>query len=334
MTQKFPISILDLAPISQGSNAATALRAIPDLAQLGDRMGFERIWYAEHHGFPHVAASVPELMIARAAEHTKRIRVGAGGIMLPNHVPLKVVENFRTLVAMFGDRIDLGLGRAGGTDGLTMQALRSTHGDAFSGELAELLAFENGTFPPGHPFGELMVTPKDERLPPIWLLGSSGASASMAGQLGMGYAFAGHFVPNPAKPAFDAYKAAFTPSDGFPEPSAVLCLQAVCAPTKEEAEFLSGSARLAFVQLRTNVGTAVPSPETAAARVYEPHEQNLLDHFDSILIVGTPDEVCAEMMVRAEAAGATEIMFASNAFDPKMRLRSFELIGKAFGLEG
>lgn len=334
MTPPLPLSILDLAPVSEGSNAAEALQRIPDLAQLGDRLGFSRIWYAEHHGLPHIAASVPELMIARAAEHTSRIRVGAGGIMLPNHVPLKVVESFRTLSALYKDRIDLGIGRAGGTDGMTMRALRSTPGDAFSQELGELLAFENGTFPEGHPFGAVTVTPQGAKLPPVWLLGSSGASADFAGQLGMGYAFAGHFVNTPAKPAFDAYQAAFRPSENFSKPSTILCLQVVCAPSQEEAEFLAGSSQLAWVQLRTNTGNGLPSPETAAAYRYAGQEKAILDSFSSILIAGDPDYVRQEIMARAESAGASEVMIAGNAFDPALRLRSFELIGQAFGLTG
>src|SRR5690606_38821527 len=151
MPHRYPLSILDLAPVTEGSTAAEALKRIPELALLGERMGYERIWYAEHHGLPHIAASVPELMIAHAAHHRTRLRVGGGGIMLRNHVPLKVVENFRALNALYEGRIDLGIGRAGGTDGLTMQALRSTPGENFSYELAEMLAFEQAGFPADHP---------------------------------------------------------------------------------------------------------------------------------------------------------------------------------------
>jgi len=332
MPKSLPLSILDLAPIVEGTSPAEALRRIPDLAQLGEKRGFERIWYAEHHGLPNIAAAVPELMIARAAEHTTRIRVGAGGIMLPNHVPLKVVENFRTLNALYEGRIDLGIGRAGGTDGLTMRALRSTPGDAFSHELAELLAFENGDFPDGHPFADVAITPEGVSLPPIWLLGSSGASAQLAGQLGVGYAFASHFVPTPARPALEAYRAAFTPSEAFREPSAILCLQVICAPTEEEAQFIAGSSRLGWVKLRTDERQPLQSPEVAAAYAYSAQEKAILDQFERILIVGDPDQVKMEIEARAESAGATEVMIAGNAYDPAARLRSFSLIADAFGL--
>lgn len=154
----------------------------------------------------------------------------------------------------------------------------------------------------------------------------------MAGQLGMGYAFAGHFVPTPARPAFEAYKASFRPTVEFAEPSAILCLQVVCAPTREEAEFLASSARLGWVRLRTNQGTYLQSPEVASTYPFTDYEKRVLDGFSSILIVGDPDEVKAEIEARAESSGATEIMIAGNTYDPALRLRSFELIAKAFGL--
>src|SRR5262249_14093718 len=158
---------------------------IIDLAKLGDELGFARVWYAEHHGMPSIASSSPEVLIATAAANTNRIHVGSGGVMLPNHVPLRVVETYRTLAGLNPGRIDLGIGRAGGSDGRTLSALRSTDGSYFSQELAELLAFEEDGFPEAHPFRDVRVVPEAVPLPPIWLLGSSGASAAAAGQIGV-----------------------------------------------------------------------------------------------------------------------------------------------------
>ena len=179
-----PLSILDLAPVPEGTNSSEALRRIVDLARLGDELGYARIWYAEHHGMPSIASSSPEVLIATAAAATSRIHVGSGGVMLPNHVPLRVVETYRTLSGLHPGRIDLGIGRAGGSDGRTLSALRSVDGNYFPQELAELLAFEQGGFPMDHPFAPIRVVPEGVPLPPIYLLGSSGASAAAAGELG------------------------------------------------------------------------------------------------------------------------------------------------------
>ena len=236
-----PLSILDLAPVPDGTTSPQALQNIVSLAQLGDELGFTRVWYAEHHGMPSIASSSPEVLIATAAANTRRIHVGSGGVMLPNHVPLRVVETYRTLNGLHPGRIDLGIGRAGGSDGRTLSALRSTDGNYFSHELAELLAFEEGTFPPDHPYAPINVVPEQVPLPPIYLLGSSGASAAAAGELGVGYSFAAHFSAAPPAPAFAAYRAAFRPSAAFEKPHAILAVSALVAPTEEEANFLSTS---------------------------------------------------------------------------------------------
>src|ERR1700754_1634328 len=209
------LSILDLAPVSEGMTSAEALQETVTLARLGEELGYARVWYAEHHGMPSIASSSPDILIANTAASTASIHVGSGGVMLPNHVPLRVVETYRTLNGLHLGRIDLGIGRAGGSDGRTLSALRSFGGEHFSEHLAEVLAFEEDGFPAGHPFKPVRVVPEAVDLPPIWLLGSSGARAAAAGELGVGYAFAAHFSPTPAKPAFDAYRAAFKPSAAF-----------------------------------------------------------------------------------------------------------------------
>ncbi|HEX4296444.1 MAG TPA: LLM class flavin-dependent oxidoreductase [Devosia sp.] len=327
-----PLSILDLAPVPEGTSTETALQNIVSLARLGDELGFTRVWYAEHHGMPSIASSSPEVLIATAAASTSRIHVGSGGVMLPNHVPLRVVETYRTLNGLHPGRIDLGIGRAGGSDGRTLSALRSVDGNYFPQELAELLAFEEGTFPAGHPFGAIHVAPGNVALPPIFLLGSSGASAQAAGELGIGYSFAGHFSATPPAPAFEAYRAAFRPSPQFPRPHAILAVAALLAPTDEEARFLSGSQELSWALFHSGELRKLVSPEEAAAHHYSPQQQAVIDKQAKLWIVGSPDSVRAEISRQAEAAGADEVMVTTTVWSHQLRLRSYRLLAEAFGL--
>ncbi len=200
-----PLSVLDLAPVPTGTTPAEALRRTVDLARLAEKLGYARYWFAEHHGMASVASSAPEILIGHIASATTTLRVGSGGIMLPNHTPLKVAETFRTLAALHPNRIDLGLGRAPGSDGNASRALRAVDGGQFPALLSELLAFTGQVpFPEHHPLRHVVATPAEVPLPPIYLLGSSGASAHWAGSSGMGYSFASHFSPEPAAPAFRA----------------------------------------------------------------------------------------------------------------------------------
>jgi luciferase family oxidoreductase group 1 len=327
-----PLSILDLAPVSEGTSTPDALRQIIRLAQLGDELGFARVWYAEHHGMPSIASSSPEVLIATAAANTSRIRVGSGGVMLPNHVPLRVVETYRTLNGLNPGRIDLGIGRAGGSDGRTLQALRSVGGEYFAQELAEMLAFDEGNFAPDHPFAPITVAPEKVSLPPIWLLGSSGASAQAAGQLGVGYSFAAHFSPTPAGPAFAAYRAAFTPTEAFPKPHAIIAVSALVAPTDEEARFLSGSQELSWALFHSGEIRKLVSPEEAARHAYTEHQKRIIETQSQLWIVGSPDTVKREIERKVEEAGADEVMVATTAWDYGMRLRSYRLLAEAFGL--
>jgi luciferase family oxidoreductase group 1 len=327
-----PLSILDLAPVSEGTSTADALQETVKLARLGEELGYTRVWYAEHHGMPSIASSSPDILIANTAASTVRIRVGSGGVMLPNHVPLRVVETYRTLHGLHPERIDLGIGRAGGSDGRTLSALRSFGGEHFSEQLAEVLAFEEDGFPTGHPFKPVRVVPEEVDLPPIWLLGSSGASAAAAGELGVGYAFAAHFSPTPAKPAFDAYRAAFKPSAAFPEPHAILCLAALAAPTEAEARYLSGSQALSWALFHSGEIRRLVSPEVAAAHQYTPHQQAIISEQSKLWIVGSAETVTAEITAKAEVSGAHEVMIVTTAWDYALRRRSYELLAEAFGL--
>lgn len=329
-----PLSILDLAPVADGTTTPQALQQTLDLARLGDELGYTRLWYAEHHGMPSIASSSPEILIAHAAAATKRIRVGSGGVMLPNHVPLRVVETFRTLAGFHPGRIDLGIGRAGGSDGRTLRALRSTDGNDFPHEMAEMLAFEDGRFPDGHPFAPIRVVPDGVPLPPIFLLGSSGASAAAAGELGAGYSFAAHFSPTPPAPAFAAYKAAFRPSSGLAEPLAILAVSALAAPTDEEAKFLSGSQALSWALFHAGEERRLVSPEEAAQHEWTPQQSAIAEKQGKLWIVGSPAKVKAAIEEQAEASGADEVMVTTTMWSHNLRLRSYRLLAEAFGLQG
>jgi luciferase family oxidoreductase group 1 len=323
----------DLAPVADGTSTTQALRHTVDLAKLGDALGFTRLWYAEHHGMPSIASSSPDILIASAGANTQHIRVGSGGVMLPNHVPLRVAESYRTLEGLYPGRVDLGIGRAGGSDGRTLQALRSFGGEHFSEELAELLAFERGGFPEGHPFAKVLVVPEQVKLPPIWLLGSSGASAQAAGELGVGYSFAAHFSATPPAPAFEAYRRSFKPSEWFSEPHAMICLSVVCAPTDEEAQFLSGSQALSWALFHSGQIRKLVSPEEAAAHAYTPHERAIIETQSKLWIIGSPETVTAQIMAKVEETKADEVMITTTMHSYEDRLRSYRLLAEAFGLE-
>jgi len=328
-----PLSILDLAPVPDGTSSSGALRQLVDLARLGDELGFTRIWYAEHHGMPSIASSSPEVLIATSAAATQRIHVGSGGVMLPNHVPLRVVETYRTLNGLHPGRIDLGIGRAGGSDGRTLSALRSVDGNYFPQEMAELLAFEQGTFPAGHPFAPIRVVPEKVDLPPIYILGSSGASAAAAGELGVGYSFAAHFSAAPAAPAFAAYRAAFEPSAQFSKPHAILAVSALVAPTEDEAKFLSTSQAVSWALFHSGEERKLLSPEAASVRPLTPAQQAFIEKQSRLWIVGDPQRVKAAIEEQAGAAGADEVMVTTTIWSHELRLRSYRLLAEAFGLK-
>ncbi|MDP9140065.1 MAG: LLM class flavin-dependent oxidoreductase [Pseudomonadota bacterium] len=331
MTSKLPLSVLDLAPVPEGTSAAVAVRRTVDLARLAERLGYVRYWFAEHHSMPSVASSAPEILIGHVASATTQIRIGAGGIMLPNHTPLKVAETFRTLAALHPGRIDLGLGRAPGSDQSASRALRASDGHDFTAQLAELQAFcGDREFPPGHPFRQVLAVPHDAPMPPIWLLGSSGASAQWAGTLGMGYSFASHFSPEPAGPAFNAYRQSFKPSAQFQRPSAVLGVAVVCAETAEEADHLATTMDLAWLRIRRGEFLPLPSPETASNYNYSAFEREAVREYRSRTVIGTPAQVRDAIEQLAGNCGADEVMVVTNLYGHAERLRSYELLAQAF----
>src|SRR5262249_38768054 len=238
-----PLSVLDLSPVVTGSSGAVSLRNSIDLAQLADRLGFKRYWVAEHHNLPSVASSAPEIMIRQIPAATEPLRLRPGGVMLPNHAPLMVAERFKVLEALFPGRIDLGLGRAPGTDPVTSYALRRRQdgGDDFLERFQELVLFERRGFPEGHPYANVYAMPKDIALPPIWLLGSSSYSAKLAAMVGMGFSFAHHFSDHDAVAPMLAYREQFQPSATLEQPYAILACAVVCADTEAEAERLAAT---------------------------------------------------------------------------------------------
>ena len=325
-----PLSVLDLVPVSSGGSSAESVRRTVDLADLAERLGFVRYWFAEHHGMPSVASSAPEVLIAHIAAHTKTLRVGSGGVMLPNHASLRVAEAVRTLAALYPGRIELGLGRAPGSDANASRVLRAVDGEHFPDLLSELLVWSGRRdLPPDHPMRALRAMPDDAPLPPIWLLGSSGASARMAGSAGMGYSFASHFSAAPAAPAFEAYRRAFVPSSEFPEPHAILGVSVICAPTDEEAEYLATGMALAWVRLRSGAFAPLPSPEEASRHVYTEGERRLVADFRRLVIVGAPDPVRHQLLAKANECEASELMVVCNVHSHAARLRSYELVAQA-----
>ncbi|MEW5853752.1 MAG: LLM class flavin-dependent oxidoreductase [Myxococcota bacterium] len=330
-----PLSILDLVPVVSGGTAAAAVRNSLALARRADALGYTRHWFAEHHNMPMIGSTTPAMMIALAAEVTTRIRVGAGGVMLPNHSPLQVAENFRMLEALHPGRIDLGLGRAPGTDQLTALALRRSRealtADDFPEQLAELLAFGHDAFPAGHPFHDVKAMPRDARLPPVWLLGSSGFSADLAAELGHGFGFAAHFSPTPPDGPMLAYRRRFQPG-ALPRPHAILTVSVICADTHEEAERLAAPMQLVWVRLRTGQPTVLPSVEEALSYRYTPQERVVAETYRQMQIIGDVAAVKARVDEMVRRTHADEVMITTVTHDPEPRVHSYELLAKAYGL--
>jgi len=328
-----PLSVLDLVPLGTGSTSTQALRAAVEIARTVERLGFRRLWYAEHHNMPGIATTAPEILIAHVAQVTSEIRVGAGGVMLPNHAALKVAETYRLLEALHPGRIDLGIGRAPGTDPLTALALRRSRSaplaEDFLTQLGELTAWGKGALPEGHPFAKIRAMPDDVPLPPIWLLGSSDYSANLAAELGLGFAFAGHFSPDAPERPMRLYRERFR-AGALAKPHAILALSVFCSDTEAAASRMAASVLLSFAQLRAGRAGRMPSPDEALAHVYTPGEQAIVAEFRKLQIVGTPERVRAGIERVAESTRADEIMLATHAFDPAERIRSFELVAAAF----
>lgn len=329
-----PLSVLDLSPVPEGGSAAQSLRNSLDLARLADALGYTRYWVAEHHNMPSIASSAPEIMIGQIAAATERIRVGSGGVMLPNHAPLTVAERFKMLEAFYPGRIDLGLGRAPGTDAATSYALRRRQGvseeDDFLERFNELMLLETRGFPQGHPFHNVVAMPADVALPPIYLLGSSDYSAQLAGHIGAAFAFAHHFAHFDAREAMRLYRENFRPSPAHKEPYAILATHVVCADTDAEAERLAGTVDLNFVRRAKGEYLPLASPETAAAYDYSPIDKARIAQNRQRVSVGSPAAVKAKLMPLINATEADELMVTTMIYSHDARKRSYELLAEVF----
>jgi luciferase family oxidoreductase group 1 len=327
-----PLSVLDLVPIRSGFDSADALREAVALARLTERLGYTRYWFAEHHGMASVASSAPEILIAHVAAATTTLRVGSGGIMLPNHTPLHVAEVFHTLEALHPGRIDLGIGRAPGTDPATSRALRPFDAAEFPAQVRELRGLSERTFPADHPFATVRVVPPDVSLPPIWVLASSGETAAFAGSHGLGYAFARHFSPTPPGPAIRAYRDAFKPSAQFPRPHVILGVSVMCAPTDEEADDLTTSSDLGWLRLHRREFSPLPSPDEAKAYDYSPQERVVVEMNRQRHFIGTPPKVLSLIRQVLHDVEADEVMVTTMIYDPQARRRSYQLLAREWGL--
>jgi luciferase family oxidoreductase group 1 len=283
-----------------------------------------------------VASSSPEVMIAAVAAATTSIRVGSGGIMLPNHSPLKVAETFRVLGGLYPDRIDLGIGRAPGTDQRTALALRRSRealsADDFPEQYTELRAYAEG-FPAGHPFAPISAQPDDVPLPPVWILGSSAYGGQAAAALGTGFAYAGHFGNLDPAGVISAYREQFQPSPEQSKPHAILALSAIIAETEERAQALSLANQLSMLRLRSGRPGPLPSPEEAAAYPWSDGERAAVEEWANLTSVGTPDQVAADLSRRATSAGADELIITTNIHNPSERRQSYNLLATAWGLK-
>jgi luciferase family oxidoreductase group 1 len=332
-----PLSVLDISPVPSGSSSSDALRNTLDLAKLADALGYSRYWLAEHHNTALIASTSPEVMIGHVADVTERMRVGSGGIMLPNHSALKVAETFRVLEALHPGRVDLGVGRAPGTDSLTALALRrsreAVYSDDFPEQLAELMAFFGDEFPANHPYQKVRAMPDDVETPEVWLLESSDFSAQLAASAGLRFAFAHHIQPEPAVHALQFYRENFKPSKYLDLPHSMIAVSAICAETDEKARELAAPAELTMLRFRQGGRMGkLASVAEAQAYPYTAEERAAIREIHLRMTVGSPATVKAKLMTLAEQGAADEIMVTTIVHEHQDRRRSYELLAEEFGI--
>ena len=319
-----PLSVLDLSPIVEGRTAADALRNTLDLARHAERWGYRRYWLAEHHNMPGIASAATSVVIGHVAGGTTSIRVGAGGIMLPNHSPLAIAEQFGTLESLYPGRIDLDLGRAPGSDGLTARALRRDaivdQADAFPQDVLELIAYFRGVD------GPIKAVPGAGLSVPIWILGSSTFGAQLAAALGLPYAFASHFAPGQMMQAIEIYRAHFQPSDHLERPHVMLGFNVFAADTDAEAKLLFSSLQQAFVNLRSGRPGRLPPPVEGYEDKLGPAERAMIAQALSCSAIGSPETVRRGIEAFVQRTGADELIVTSQIFDHTARLKSFEIV--------
>lgn len=329
MTGRFAWSVLDLSPVGEGFTPGEALRNTTDLARQAEKWGYTRFWVAEHHSMPGIASAATAVVLAHVAAHTSHIRVGSGGIMLPNHAPLVVAEQFGTLESLHPGRIDLGLGRAPGTDQVTARALRrnrDSSGDTFPQDLAELLAW----FQPAGPGQSVRAVPGEGMSVPIWLLGSSTFSARLAAELGFPFAFASHFAPEQMFDALEIYRSSFRPSPSLEKPYVMIGVNVIAADSEEEARRQFTSVQQAFVSLARGMPGKLPRPVDSMEGRWLPHEQDYVERTTRVSAIGTPEQVRQALEKILRATGADEIIATAHLHDHAARLHSFELAAGVF----
>ena len=322
-----PFSVLDLSPIIAGATAADAFRNSRDLAQHAEKWGYQRYWLAEHHSMPGIASAATSIVIAHVAAGTSRIRVGSGGIMLPNHAPLVIAEQFGTLASLFPGRIDLGLGRAPGTDQRTARALRRNlagSDDSFPSDVMELQAY----FRAAEPGQTVRAVPGAGLDVPLWLLGSSLFSAHLAAELGLPFAFASHFAPDYLMPALELYRTRFKPSEALQRPYAMAAITVCAAATDDEARLLFSSLRQQVAQLRRGTPGMLPPPRADMEADWSPGETQMVNHALAYAVVGAPGRVKDGIADFLEKTGIDELMVAGQIYDHAARLRSFEIVSE------
>ncbi len=331
-----PLSVLDLAIVSEGSEPADALRNSVELAKHVERLGYGRHWVAEHHNIPGIASSSPPVLMMALADATSEIRIGSGGVMLPNHPPLVVAEQFGMLEALHPGRIDLGIGRAPGTDPITAGALRRSADplsvEDFPRQLEQLVGFFEGRYGAEDPHRGITAVPGKGPKPQTWLLGSSDYSASLAAELGWRFSFAHHFSPRNTVPALQIYRDNFKPSEELERPYAKVAVAVICAEDEERARWLAGPARLSFARLRAGNPGRFPTPEQAAEHVYSDQQEAAVKSVSGSAVIGDPGQVKAGLEELVERSGADELMLTTMVHDPADRLRSYELVAEAMGL--
>ena len=322
-----PYSVLDLAPITEGSDAAASFRNSLDFARHAERLGYHRYWVAEHHNMPGIASAATAVVIAHLAAGTRSLRVGAGGIMLPNHAPLVVAEQFGTLESLYPGRIDLALGRAPGTDPVTAHALRrtlATNPDEFPRDVAELMAY----FSP-EPGQKVHAVPGAGLKVPIYILGSSLFGAQVAAIFGLPFAFASHFAPAQMMQALAVYRERYRPSAEHPAPYVILGVNVVAADTDDEARFLASSGREAFASLRRGTPIKLPPPSREYEKDVAPFGQLPLDEVTSVAVVGSRETVARGLRTFAESTQTNELMIVSHIYDHAARVRSLAITAEA-----
>jgi luciferase family oxidoreductase group 1 len=333
----FPLSVLDLAPVGEGSTPADALAGSLRLAREVERFGYHRYWVAEHHSMPGIASSSPAVLLARVAAETSTIRLGSGGVMLPNHSPLAIAEQFGMLEAFEPGRIDLGIGRAPGTNPATAYALRrgaqGADGEDLPQQLAELIAHFTGGFPERHPYAGIHATPARGYQPAIWLLGSSDYSAHLAGQLGLPFSFAHHFAAGNTDAAIQVYRSAFQPSEVLEAPYVMLGVNVVCAADEADAQRLALPGHLAFLRLRQGKPGLYPSPEEAAEYNFTPFEREAIKGWTASHVIGDPDTVRDGLTDLVARTGADELMLSTMLHSVDDRIESYRLVAGVMSLD-